>query len=179
MPRSRNFSTNTIGARICFNRCTRGEVKVKLFRERFPTLAAVLQAIYDERRSDSTYRKNFYELMKTIDFVKISRLVAKFHAEKVLELFKIDRDQIQAFKLTAEPESKWAVRAKAYRKMFDMNLVSLRPDFETALEILRGYHELRDERNQINHANATASKTVADSKPMIENYLAALERAST
>ena len=63
--------------------------------------------------------------------------------------------------------------------MFAMKLINLRPDLETALEILRGYHELRDERNQINHANAQASKTVSELKPMIEKYLTALERAST
>ena len=106
-------------------------------------------------------------------------LLSTMPAEKLFALFKIDRDQIQAFKLTVKPESKWDVREESYRKMFAMNLISLRPDIETALEILRGYHELRDERNQINHANATASKTVADIKPMIENYLVELERVST
>lgn len=162
-----------------FERCKCRAVKVKDFKQSCPTLVTALQAIYDKQLTNIKYKKNFYEFLLTIDFAKIPILVSKFPNEKILELFKIDRDKIQAFKLTVKPESKWDMRAKAYRQMFAMKLINLRPDLETALEILRGYHELRDERNQINHANAQASKTVSELKPMIEKYLTALERAST
>ena len=165
-------------AKVLFEQCQAGVVKVRDFKQNFPTLAAAIQTIFDERRAKSKRVRNFFEFLGNLDFAKIPRLAANLPAEKILELFKIDRDKIQAFN-AAKPDSKWATREREYREMFAMNLISLRPDVETALEILRGYHELRGERNQINHANATASRTVADIKPMIENYLAALERAST
>ena len=44
------------------------------------------------------------------------------------------------------------------------------------MKFLKDYYEIRRERNQVNHANAQATKTISDLKPMIENYLTALEK---
>ena len=162
-----------------FELCQRGSIRVNDFKKKFPTFAEVLQAIYDERKNGIVYKKkNFYQFLQTIDHAKIPTRVADLSDEKLLELFKIDRDKI--LRESAEKsESKWDVREKDYRTMSGKKIISLKPDTESALKFLQGYCDIRNERNLINHADAQASKTIAELKPLIENYLAALEKIST
>ena len=148
------------------------------FKKRFPSFSSVLQAIYDERKTGLNYRKNFYEFLKSVEYKKIPLLLVNFPNKKLVALFKIDLKQIA--KKNSEPveksESKWENREKEYREMFSKKTISLKPDKQSALEILRSYFEIRRERNQVNHANAQASKTISELKTMIENYFVALEK---
>ena len=171
----KNFFDEYTTGELSFGLCRSGKILVTAFKRNFPTLAAVLQAILDERKKSVGYRKNFYEFLQTIDYKKIPSLVAYLPAEKILSLFKIDRAQITS-KNSSLAAGTWANREKVYRKLFDKKFVYSALDEESALKFLHGYHEIRRERNQVNHANAQASKKISDLQPMIENYLAALEK---
>lgn len=109
-------------SRYRFELCQKNKIKFVDFKKRSPRVAAVLQAIYDERKP---IREN---------------------------------------------------REKIYSELFDKKIITTAFDEETALKFLKDYYEIRRKRNQVNHANAQATKTISDLKPMIENYLTALEK---
>ena len=116
-----------------------------------------------------------------LDYGQIPKLVANLPEAKLFELFKINRNNLpqQEIEPFEKSDTNWKNREQVYRRMFRQRLIGTAFDEPTALKFLHDYYEIRRERNQINHANAKASKTVAEIKPMIENYLVALERAST
>ena len=161
-----------------FERCRRGNLPVNAFKKKFPCLTAALQAIYDDRKKNLSYSKNFNQFLRTVDYERIPPIIANFPGEKIFELFKIDRGNIlsEDFEPVDKSESKWENREQTYRKMFKKNIICSDFDKETALKFLHDYYDLRRERNQVNHANAQASKTIPELKTMIENYLAALEK---
>ena len=159
-----------------FTQCKYRVIKFNAFKQSYPTLAAALQTIYDERHKSSTYKKNFYGFLDTIDFAKIPMFLSTMPEEKLFELFKIDRDQMKALKSTDNAANAWEARAKEYRAMFEQKIIRTALDVDTALKFLQGYYDLRRDRNQINHADAKGTKTIAELKPQIENYLAALEQ---
>lgn len=159
-----------------FTQCKYRVINFNAFKQRYPKLAAALQTIYDMRRADPAYKKNFYGFLDTIDFAKIPMFLSTMPEEKLFELFKIDRDQMQALKSTDNAANAWEARAKEYRTMFEQKIIRTALDVDAALKFLQGYYELRRDRNQINHADAKGTKTIAELKPQIENYLAALEQ---
>lgn len=166
--------------RYRFELCQRRKIEFVDFQKRSPRLAAVLRQIYDERKANPIYRKTFREFLHTLDYKLIPPTIATvFSNAKLLELFKVEREALTV--TTAVPpvdktESKWANREKVYRELFGKKLIATAFDEETALKFLKDYYEIRRERNQVNHANAQATKTISDLKPLIESYLTALEK---
>lgn len=181
LPELKNFVRDYALAEIDFHSCARKKFSANNFKSKYPTLATVLQIIFDERKTNPNYRRNFYDFLHTVDYSKIPALTAKLSDEQLLQIFKLDREQAAEKNLTPAEKSENLLdnREREYRELFRQKLISLKPDVDTALKILRNYQEIRRDRNQINHADAKASKTIADIKPMIENYLVELERVST
>lgn len=161
--------------------CRSGRLSVGVFNKKFPCLANCLQAIYDDRKKNLSFRKNFYQFIRTLDYEKIPSIIANFPAEKIFELFKIDLEKIPLAETepAEKSESKWENREQIYRDMFEKKIICSDFDKETALKFLHDYYEIRRERNQVNHANAQASKTVPELKFMIENYLDKLEKINS
>lgn len=159
-----------------FDACCSGKIMVKIFKKRLPTLTAALQVIYDDKKKNIGYHKNFYQFLQGVNYEKVPKTLASFTSEKLLELFKINREKILPNISVEKNPSKWENREKVYREMFDKKIISSALDEETAMKFLRDYYEIRRERNQVNHANAQASKKISDLKAMIESYLAALEK---
>lgn len=172
----KNFLDEFVDSEISFELCKHGKIPVNAFRKNFPVITDVLQTIYDERKKSPTYKKNFYQFLQTVSHTLIPKFVANFSNKKILELFETECDE--ATKKISTDDEKSDNREREYRRMFDAKIIRLKPDIETALKILRGYHEIRRERNQVNHANAQASKTISELKIMIENYLDDLENLS-
>ena len=174
----KKFFADYDAAEIPFELCRRGKLRVVELKKKFPALSDALQAIYDERKKNPTYGKFFFEFLQNLDYKKIPQLLSGLPSEKILKLFKIDRAKIpEKISDSAEKlESKWENREKIYRELFDKKIACSELDEQSALGFLRGYYEIRNERNQINHANARATKKISDLKPMIESYLAALEK---
>ena len=173
---ARKFFDEFTACEISFESCRRKTATVNDFKKKFPTFAAALQAVYDDRKKVSNYKKNFFQFLQTIEHAKIPSLLAKLSTDKLLELFKIEREKFS--EPVDKSESKWEIREKEYRAMLLKNSVRLRPDVQSALELLKGYHDIRDARNKINHADAQASKSVAELEKMIREYLDALERST-
>ncbi|MBR0261866.1 MAG: TM1812 family CRISPR-associated protein [Selenomonadaceae bacterium] len=171
-----NFSKEYGAGEIPFALFKKG--RLKNFQKKFPLLAAALKIIHDERQKSLDYRKNFSQFLQTIYYEKIPKLIANLPAEKILNLFKIDRTKIpkSGVELIDKAETKWENREKIYREMFDKKIIHSEFDERIVLNFLRGYYDIRNERNQINHANAQASKNISDLKPMIESFLGELEK---
>jgi len=158
-----------------FELCQRNKIKFVDFKKRSPRVAAVLQAIYDERKA----HKKFYEFLRMMNYEMILQTITTFSNAKLLEMFKIELNALPVAKIKSpvdKSESKWENREKIYRELFSKKIITTAFDEETALKFLKDYYEIRRERNQVNHANAQATKTISDLKPMIENYLTALEK---
>ena len=178
LPELKIFAREYSNAEINFRLCASNRISVKIFKGKYPTLATVLQALFDERRANPTYRRNFYSFLQTLDYAKIPMLIANFSNEKLLQIFGIDREQI--VKKTPPPAEKvdnlLDNREREYRELFQQQRISLKPDVDTALKILRGYHEIRHERNQINHANEYSTTKISELRQLIDDCLAALEK---
>ena len=166
---------------IPFRLCKGGRIRIADFKKKFPHLFAALQAIYDERKKDLNYQKNFSHYLQMMYYDKIPQVLLSLPNERLLELFNIDRSKIAADESESveKAETKWENREKVYRELFAKKIIRSSFDEQTALKFLHDYYNIRRERNQVNHANAQASKTIADLKPLIENYLDALEKISS
>lgn len=173
----KNFFDEYAKAKTPYALCRKGGIKVAVLKNTVPNFFNALQAIFNERKKTLTYSKNFYQFIQTIDHEKIPQFVANLPAAKLFELFKIDRNNIptQETESADKSESKWENREKIYRELFDKKLIGSAFNRATALKFLHDYYEIRRERNQVNHANAHATKKISDLKLMIENYLTALE----
>ncbi|QNH54727.1 TM1812 family CRISPR-associated protein [Selenomonas timonae] len=86
--------------------------------------------------------------------------------------------------LRAQREEKWANREADYRRMFSDSNRIMRSDLppDEALAYLRGYFDIREERNQSNHAVVTADQESSKLEKTITAYiekLRAYQRAVT
>lgn len=174
----KKFFTEHREAKPCFNSCCNRQVTINYFKKSFPIFSNVLQMIYDERKKNPVYVKNFYQFLQSLCYEQIPSLLANIPSEKLLELFKIEREMIpiKSSEEAKKAENKWNNRKTAYQEMFSKKIIHSALNEQTALKLLQGYHEIRTERNQVNHANAQASKKIPDLKLMIEKYLATIEK---
>lgn len=172
----KKFFAEYRAGRNTFEACRSGKIMVKVFKKKSPALAAALQVIHDDKKKNIGYHKNFYQFLQSVTYEKIPKSLASFAAEKLLELFKINRENILPKISVERTANKWENREKVYRDMLDKKIINSALDEQTALKFLHDYYEIRHERNQVNHANAQASKTISDLKSMIETYLTELEK---
>ena len=181
LPALKKFAEEHSKAEATFRLCTSKKISVNDFKNRYPTLSAVLQMIFDERKTNPTYRQNFYRFLQTLDYAKIPRLIANFPKEKLSQVFELDIKQ--PVKKIPPPDEKFKNsldnREREYRELFRQQRISLSPDVDTALKILRGYHEIRHERNQINHANESSTTKISELRRLIDECLTALEKLKT
>ena len=179
LPELKKFAEEFSIAETDFRLCANKKFLVNAFKSKYPTLAGAVQMIFDERRANSTYRRNFYSFMQTLDYEKIPRLIANFPTEKLLQIFDIDREQTVKKTLPHAEKIDTLLdnREREYRELFRQQHISLKPDVDTALKILRGYHEIRHERNQINHANEHSTTKISELRRLIDECLTALEKA--
>ena len=70
----------------------------------------------------------------------------------------------------------WSNREATYRSMMRDGILCSNVDAETALDLLHGYYDIRNERNQVNHANSGSTTDIATLEKMINSYLQRLER---
>lgn len=159
-----------------FMLCAGKKIAVNKFKVKYPMLATALQMIFDDRRENPNYLRNFNSFLQTIDYRRIPGLVAKLSEERLLQALALDRDQIA--KKNPAPVTPLDNREREYRELFRQKYISLRPDTVTALKILRNYHEIRHERNQINHANEYSTTKISELRRIIEDCLAALEKVT-
>lgn len=172
----KNFFMAYLAGKNTFEDCRSGKIMIRQFRKEFPALVDALQVIYDDKKKNIGYHKNFYQFLQTVNYEKILKTLASFTAEKLLTLFKIDMKKILPRTRVERTANKWENREQEYRNMFARKIIRSDLDETTAIKFLKEYYEIRRERNQVNHANTFATKSISDLKTMIENYLAALEK---
>lgn len=111
-------------------------------------------------RKDNNQTKLGYEefLMSKIDDVE--HLLKQFRAlpkDKCPELFdvsiekEVNMDKHDATN-TAKNKTKWENREAQYKCMHDDKIMQSKYPYEVMIKLLKGFHEIREERNRINHA---------------------------
>ena len=155
------------------------KLKLKTFAEKFPVLYSAWKIVYEKNIVKNSYQKNFGLFLKEVDAQEIFSFLAKLSGKNLLEFFQIPEENI----LSREEESfdriarnKWKNREEKYIFMLDSGLVESIFDREKTLEILKGFYDIRNERNSINHALSNERKEIFKLRQMIENYLLKLEK---
>lgn len=177
LPELKNFFEEYTVAERSFRLCAGKKISLNKFKQKYPTLSVALQMIFDERNANPNYRRNFYSFLQTINYTRIPKEIATFTNEKILKTFNLDREQVEkVFPISDEKsENLWLNREREYRELFSQKLISLKPTVDIALEILHSYHEIRHERNQINHANESSTTKISELHQLIDGCLTALE----
>ena len=176
-PEVKKFFDEYAIAKIDFNSCASKKISVNVFKSKYPILSTALQMIFDERKTNPSYQRNFYGFLQTMNYARIPSEIASFTGDKLLKAFNLDREQIA--KRNSSPAEKsdnlQDNREREYRELFRQKLISLKPNSVTALEILRSYHKIRYERNQINHANEYSTTKIPELRQLIDGCLIALD----
>ena len=97
----------------------------------------------------------------------------------MLEFFQISEENIFSQKeeiFDRAAKSKWENRAAKYIFMLESGLVESIFDKEKTLKFLKGFYDIRNERNSINHAVKNERAEIFKLRQMIENYLSNLEK---
>ena len=153
-----------------FNFYVKGNCGLNIFQNKCPYLYEVLHSLYRENPAQKTFK----EFLKGLKYDKIPLRLAALEAEKLVNLFKIDKKK---FINQSKTKSKWEHRAEMYLGMLKSGVAkSELKDKKKILELLQGYYEIRQERNQLNHANSGGRMKISDIALMIDNYLEKLEK---
>ena len=137
------------------------------------------------RRAIDQLKKNAKQQNQTkgLLYPTIPKRVGQLSEKRVTEIFGLSATDIDrptktpASQLTDEEQraQKWAKREAAYRRMFSDSDRIMRSDLplDAALDYLRGYFDIREERNQSNHAVVTADQ---ESSKLEEDITAYIEK---
>ena len=176
----KNFLNEYMEGEYSFYQCVNGKLKVQELKSTYPFLAKALQILYDSRKTSPAYKKNFYEFIQKLSYDKIISEIADLPMEKMIDFFNIDKDKIPCDTKSDnvdKSERKWSNRKKIYTDLLDNHIaVSDLHDRPKTLDILHGFYNLRNERNQINHATGKSTRETETLRDMIENYLQKLEQ---
>lgn len=174
----KKFFDEYAATEIPFKRCCNGEIKIGVLRNKVPVFLAAVQAVYDDSSRYTAYKPKFQEFLKSLDYGQIPKRVANLPEEKLFELFKINRNALpqQEIEPFEKSDTNWKNREQVYRRMFRQRLIDTAFNESTALKFLHDYYEIRRERNQVNHANAHATKKIPELKSMIDSCLDALDK---
>ena len=137
------------------------------------------------RRAIDQLKKNAKQQNKTkgLLYPTIPNRVGQLSEKRVTEIFGLSAADIAhptktpAPQLTDEEQraQKWAKREAIYRRMFSDSDRIMRSDLplDAALDYLRSYFDIREERNQSNHAVVTADQ---ESSKLEEDITAYIEK---
>lgn len=143
-------------------------------------MAKLSRAAYDERKKSPTFNQPFGLFCRGFNYDNLFGMLSNFPSERLIELFNIDRSRFDVPEQAREPiersDRKWSNREEMYRALMSDGTLHSDIDTEEAIELLHGYYDIRNERNQVNHANSGATKDIGALKEMIDVYLERLER---
>ncbi|MBQ9479280.1 MAG: hypothetical protein IJU71_06980, partial [Selenomonadaceae bacterium] len=178
--RLKQFADEYARARAAFNNYKAGRLKLDELKSRYPMLHRALKAIHDFRNRNLIIRKEFSSTVRTLDYDKLMLSLESLPSDELLELFEIDASAIKEAtvdkKTIEKAERRWSNREATYRAMMRDGVLCSNVDAETALDLLHGYYDIRNERNQVNHANSGSTTDIATLEKMINSYLQRLER---
>lgn len=125
----------------------------------YPYTYRTVQSIWKKNCRSSTYHKGFFQCWSSLTEDKLLNGISTFSLEEFSGVLQIDlqaleepqKQAVPAYQLTAE--EKWRRREKEYVYFLEQGWARTKRPVPEALEILRGYYRIRQERNAINHAS--------------------------
>ena len=176
----KNFVAEYPRAHMAFNNVKSGKMKVADFQKQYSSMSKLLHAAYEERKKVPTFKQSFGLFCRAFNYDNLFAMLSYFPSEKLIDLFDIDRSRFDVPEQAREPiersDRKWSNREEMYRALMSDGTLCSDLDEEAAIELLHGYYDIRNERNQVNHANSEATKDIGALKDMIDAYLESLER---
>lgn len=174
-----NFFAEYKAGKTDFQLYQASKLKLKTFSEKYPMIHSAWKMIYEKNLVKNSRQKSFGLFLKEIDYSELFFLLAKLSGKNLLEFFQISEENIfsqrkETFDRSAR--SKWENRAEKYIFMLDNGLTESIFDKKKTLEILKGFYDIRNERNSINHAVKNERAEIFKLRRMIENYLSELEK---
>lgn len=113
----------------------------------------------------------------------IPKRLELFSATDLMHIFAFDLEQFnmkQEKPAEEKPLGKWEKREREYRAMLAGNMkcaMHSKMTVDESVEFLRGFFEIRDERNQTNHAAMAGGRENAALEELIESYVERLRNA--
>ena len=168
-----------------FSFCKSGRFNFNDLQGKYPLLHLAIKNIYEDYKNRPIlYKKDFRGFLNTFDydnlFVELSKIK---NPQKLLDTLQIDKNSAVTAvlqgeeKISAQSKPKWTNRKKIYSEMLDSGAgTSKLNDRQKIFELLHEFYNIRQERNQINHATEVSRKEISDLKNMIESYLDKIEK---
>ena len=157
-----------------------GKIGHRYFKRKLPLLYKALDIFFGIRKQNPYYQKTFQQFINKLQYDNIISEICSLPSDKLLKIFNVDVNKISQKKnseVVDKAERKWSNREQIYNDMLNNDIaVSNLSDRQRTLELLHDFYNLRNERNQINHATGTSEREIGALKNMIENYLDKLEK---
>lgn len=157
------------------------------FKKNCPHLFEVLRALCKARPNNPRW----FVFLKNLNYETILSQICTLKSETLIDILKIPKNAINLTRKKSEDVSKekleeaskekWDNRQAIYLKMLNNDFAVSNQEIELTLQLLKGYYEIRNERNMLNHANEDEEKDVKrrdipNLKDMMLNYLAEIEK---
>ena len=161
------------------------------FEQKVPVISKACQIEWEKLTNDPNYNTNFYGFVMKLKNVKnLLNRVANFSKERQTSLLAVNRTDDGSNLLEKQrsgatqiadaknSDAAWYSRKKQYRKLFDAGI--MKTDYPCdVMDILKGYNDIREERNKINHATKDKDKYTLTSEKIGElmtDYLELLHK---
>lgn len=181
MPQLRSRLADLAAARDAYEKLRAGSISVRDLASEHPACKDMVQTLYDE----STKKMNgasFSRFYRNLPYSDILLRYSKLSSRAIDQLLQLDiqKEPETAFtiRIPAAPKSKWEARRSIYEQLYELGV--LKTDCATKdemMDFLHDYHSLRDERNQVNHANREHQKPITEIAKQIHAILDRLEKA--
>ena len=166
-----------------FKLCKTGRMLPAELKKIYPALYSALHGIYEQVKNNPYFKKKFAEFLRSFRYNDLFYRLSILNDELLQKIFRIDKNKAVGFVLKSASQttekhlSGREKREKIYPDMLDNGVaISKLKDRKTILDLLGGYHDLRHERNTINHASEKSDREISELKIKIENYLDKLEK---
>ena len=161
------------------------------FEQKVPVISKACQIEWEKLTNDPNYNTNFYGFVMKLKNVKnLLNRVANFSKERQTSLLAVNptddgsnllekqRSGATQIADAKNSDAAWYSRKKQYRKLFDAGI--MKTDYPCdVMDILKGYNDIREERNKINHATKDKDKYTLTSEKIGElmtDYLELLHK---
>jgi hypothetical protein len=153
--------------------------KLSVFFQQNPNVAKVLR--YSYYKMGLNYVQDFLSFFSW----KVSQELVLSHLQgmslyEMEKMFKIPAHQTDSsarlqIKTASVIDNKWGVKCLQYKEMFDEKIIGTEYNGEFAMDILKRYFYLREQRNSINHVNDQNIEASEQIKKDIEDYIRLLK----
>jgi len=154
------------------------------FAAKYPALMAMMRLLHAHKRAMNGYHKTFEEDLCHQDYGKIPNVIhtlpKDLWSEKLLKTDQEDDAESASQTPAIRPEDEvfyqgasepWKRRLTDYLRAYHAGILKSRLPLPQCLEILRGYFDIRVQRNQMNHANVQEAISDLQTSGKLHAYL--------